>query len=112
MPHYKMISLTAPVEGRDEEFNHWYDTVHMPEILAFPGVRSARRYRSRTQIMGQQGWPYLCVYSIDTDDIDGLLGQFAEAGASGRMSRSDASDRSVGYSVIFEAMGEEVVAAD
>lgn len=112
MPHYKMISLTAPVEGRDAEFNDWYDRVHMPEILSFPGVQSARRYRARTKIMGAQEWPYLAVYSIDTDDIDGLLGEFAAAGASGAMSRSDASDRSVGYSVIFEEMGEERFTAD
>lgn len=112
MPNYKMISLTAPVEGRDAEFNDWYDNTHMPEILSFQGVKSAKRYRARTQIMGPQSWPYLAVYSIETDDIDGLLGEFAEAGASGRMSRSEASDRSVGYSVIFEEMGDEVFSAD
>lgn len=112
MPQYKMVSLTAPVAGREDEFNDWYETVHMPEILGFPGVKSAQRYRARNKIMGPQDWPYLCVYSIETDDMDGLLKEFGEAAVSGRMSRSEASDRSVGYSVIFEAMGEERFAED
>lgn len=35
-----------------EEYNEWYDNVHMKEVLALPGVISARRFKlANAQIM-------------------------------------------------------------
>ena len=30
--------------GQDAEFNQWYDSVHVPDVLDVPGVESAQRY--------------------------------------------------------------------
>lgn len=38
------IALTNPIQGKDEAFNAWYDTEHLPEVLATPGIVSPRRY--------------------------------------------------------------------
>jgi hypothetical protein len=38
------IALTNPIAGQDDAFNAWYDTEHVPEVLAIPGVVSAQRY--------------------------------------------------------------------
>ena len=38
------LVFSNPVEGRDGEFNEWYDTVHVPEVLAIPGILSAQRF--------------------------------------------------------------------
>ena len=35
----------------DEEFNAWYNTEHLPELLAVPGILDAARYVRR------EGWP-------------------------------------------------------
>ena len=36
-----LLIVTAEVET---EWNHWYDTIHLPDALACPGVLCGRRY--------------------------------------------------------------------
>lgn len=53
-----LLTLTEPPPGMEEEFNAWYDAEHIPERLAIPGFRSARRWvRGRT---------YLATYELDS----------------------------------------------
>jgi len=53
-----MMDIPAEIEA---EFNDWYDTEHIPERLAIPGFRGARRYRS---IEG--GPAYQALYDLDS----------------------------------------------
>jgi hypothetical protein len=40
-----LLIVTAEVDAAVEaEWNHWYDTVHLPDALKCPGVRRGRRY--------------------------------------------------------------------
>jgi hypothetical protein len=42
-----LLIVTAEVDPEVEaDWNRWYDTVHLPDALACPGVLSGRRYRS------------------------------------------------------------------
>jgi len=43
---YKFIQVvfSNPVADREDEFNEWYDNVHIPELLTVPGMLSATRY--------------------------------------------------------------------
>ena len=42
-----LLIVTAEVDSAVEaEWNRWYDTVHLPDALRCPGVRSGRRYVS------------------------------------------------------------------
>jgi hypothetical protein len=46
--------------AHEDAFNRWYETVHIPDLLACPGWRSARRY------VALDGGPkYVAVYEID-----------------------------------------------
>jgi hypothetical protein len=46
MPNHLLI-VTAEVDPSVEaEWNRWYDTVHLPDALACPGVLSGKRYVS------------------------------------------------------------------
>jgi hypothetical protein len=46
-----LLIVTAEVDASVEaEWNHWYDTVHLPDALKCPGVISGRRYRSRGDV--------------------------------------------------------------
>lgn len=47
-------------EKYDEEFNAWYDTQHLPQLLALPGVLDAARY---TAVKG--GPKYLAAYELE-----------------------------------------------
>jgi hypothetical protein len=48
-------------EKYEEEFNAWYNTEHLPELLALPGFLNAARY------VAYKGGPkYLAVYELDS----------------------------------------------
>jgi hypothetical protein len=40
-----MLVLSNPSPEGEAEYNTWYNTVHLPEMLGTPGVLSARRFR-------------------------------------------------------------------
>ena len=44
----------------DKEFNEWYNTEHLPELLAVPGILAAARYQA---VKG--GPKYLACYELD-----------------------------------------------
>lgn len=53
--------------SRENEFNQWYDTVHLPDILETPGVVRASRYEIRRPAEGHG--KFLALYEIETEDI-------------------------------------------
>ncbi len=56
-----LLMVVVEVAPHDEdELNRWYDTEHIPEKLATPGFRSARRFRD-TAAPGR----YLALYELD-----------------------------------------------
>ena len=50
----------------EEEFNAWYDTEHLPERLAIPGFRSARRWIA--DCAPGEG-KYLATYELDSPAV-------------------------------------------
>src|ERR1019366_3439141 len=46
MPGALLMVVVDVDPEHEEEFNRWYDKEHIPERLAMPGFRSARRYAS------------------------------------------------------------------
>jgi hypothetical protein len=112
MPRYKMIALTKPLPGREDEYNDWYQNTHLPEVCALPGVTGAQRYRMAAPLQGYDERGYLAVYDIETDDIRTTLGAFGQASAEGKMTVGEASDNANAYTVIFEEFGDRVIAKD
>jgi hypothetical protein len=56
-----LFTLTEPPLAMEEEFNAWYDDEHIPERLAIPGFRSARRWVSERT--------YLATYELDSPQV-------------------------------------------
>ncbi|WP_167480822.1 hypothetical protein [Mesorhizobium waimense] len=44
MSRHVFTVLNNPVEGREAEFNAWYDDRHVHDILRLPGLVSAQRF--------------------------------------------------------------------
>ncbi len=109
MANYKMIALTRPVEGREDEYNDWYQNVHLVELCALPGVVGAQRYKMAAPLMGFDGRDYLAIYDIESDDIGATLGALGQAAASGKITQCDASDNAGAYNVVFSEFGERVI---
>ena len=61
-----LLTMTEPPGAMEEEFNAWYDTEHLPERLAIPGFRSARRWVAP----GAPGeGKYLATYELDSAGV-------------------------------------------
>ncbi len=58
-----VVKATIPPE-REEEFNRWYNEEHVPQVLQFKGVVSARRYRA---LEGEPTFRYMAVYELQDE---------------------------------------------
>jgi hypothetical protein len=88
-----MLVFSNPAEGKEAEFNTWYEGTHIPEMLGTPGVVAARRY----EVAQPEGMPvppqkYLAVYEMD-GDLATVFAAINERGKSGAISPGAATDR-------------------
>lgn len=103
-----LLVFTNPTDGHDEDFNAWYDSTHVPEVLAVPGVVAARRYElapvDTPEVEGAPAPPppahrYLAAYELDRDGNE-VMADFVGRLMSGEMSLSETLDMTtVGLSV-------------
>jgi hypothetical protein len=92
MAKYVMVVQSKAVEGCEDDYNHWYDTVHLDEICAIPGVISGRRFEFDSSLMGAPGQPHLAVYEIDTNDIAALAAELTRRSMDGTIQQTDSLD--------------------
>jgi hypothetical protein len=93
MDTHLMLVFSNPAEGKEAEFNAWYEGTHIPEMLGTPGVVAARRY----EVAQPEGMPvppqkYLAVYELE-GDLAQVFTAINERGQSGAISRGEATDR-------------------
>ena len=115
MAKYTFIVLTNPVEGKESEYNDWYDRQHIPDVLNVPGFVSAQRFRlADTQMSrdGDRAHKYLAIYEIETDDLAGTLKELRARGGTAEIVPSDAIDMKNVASYIFSPVAEKVLASE
>ena len=49
---------------REDAFNHWYNTEHIPQLLRYRGAVSARRYKT---ILGEDRYHYMTLYEFESE---------------------------------------------
>ncbi|MDR1294470.1 MAG: hypothetical protein LBK59_05855 [Bifidobacteriaceae bacterium] len=78
------VAFTNAADGRDLEFNEFYDRYHIPEVLTAPGWLSAQRYRLCVEQKERQTptWQYLVIYEVERPEgeILSALDQRADFG--------------------------------
>ncbi|HEY8523377.1 MAG TPA: hypothetical protein VIL48_00340 [Acidimicrobiales bacterium] len=71
-----MVVFTNAAAGREDEFNEWYDTVHIPEVTAAMGITTVTRYEAgeRPDIDPRPAPPfrYLALYDLGDDPLGAL----------------------------------------
>jgi len=90
MSEYKLVVMTSAVEGREDEFNDWYDNVHLGDICALDGFTGATRYELQDFGENPLGHKYLAIYDMETDDADATMQNMIKAATSGEMHISEA----------------------
>ena len=121
MKKYVWVILTNAQPGTDEEFNRWYDDVHVPDLLRIPGVVSAERYHladmqtkpgpTGIKVVSSDDaglhYKYLAFYVIETDDITAVLQAVADRAGTSEMPMSDTLNSDIGtmcYELISSSM--------
>jgi hypothetical protein len=105
----KFVVLSNPVDGREAEYNEWYDNVHLADVLAVDGVVSAQRFKY-ADITGTAPYQYLAVYEWDVDDVTMARAALDKARGEGRLPLSSALDRETVGAWFFEPLGDRRVA--
>ncbi|MDP3950433.1 hypothetical protein [Microbacterium sp.] len=86
-----LLIFTEPAQGKDTEFNEWYE-VHSQEIVAaVDGIKAVRRFRvnSKTEWRGTGEHSYLAIYEI-TEPADVIQARLVAATPG--LTRSDTLD--------------------
>lgn len=108
------LVFSNPVEGKEDEFNEWYDNVHLPEVLATPGMRAAQRFAlletdiTHNSVLPKPAHRYLLVYEME-GDVDATMAKIQEAALSGTMHMSDALDLETVSMSFWSPIGAKVV---
>ena len=72
--------MTNPVEGKDKEYNDWYSNVHLKEVTAIKGFKSAQSFKlTKAQQFDKQQFKYMAIYEVDNKDIEGTIQRLKEA---------------------------------
>jgi hypothetical protein len=99
---YLQVVLTSPAPGREDEFNEWYDNVHVPQVLEMPGFLSGQRF-CLVDSDESTGPRYLVIYEIESDDIEATLETIKTTAPS--RTKSTAIDVSASIVHMYRAFG-------
>ncbi len=110
MRKFKLVVMTRPVAGKEDEYNRWYQNEHLRDVVAVPGFQAAQRFSlNQVLIPGATAAPYLAIYDIETDDIDAAVKELTRRAERGEMAVSPALDTDGGFAAIYEELGAKAV---
>ena len=107
MGNYTLVVYTNPVEGREDDYNDWYDNQHLGDVIAAAGFDRAERLRLTnigTPTAGQHR--YLALYQVETDDPESVFKGLIAAAGTDAMPMSDAIDVAGASMGLFETISE------
>jgi hypothetical protein len=74
-----MVTSRCKDPAREEEFNKWYDEVHLPDILSTPQFVAAQRYKlAGPPSKSEPEATYLAIYEIEGDDTRAAMKALGE----------------------------------
>jgi hypothetical protein len=107
---YVYVVRSGPADGRDEAYNDWYTNVHLADVLAVPGFVSAQRFCVADPAAPDAPVPgYLALYTMRTDNPEGLLAKLTSLVESGQMAMSEAFDMETVTTALYRALTPVVV---
>lgn len=110
---YCVWVFSKPVEGKENEFNAWYDGIHIPDMLKIPGFKAAQRFQTEKTGTPTSLLPrYLAIYDVDSGDLDATNTEVKRRMAAGILRKSDAMDYASIVSPIFRPLTSTLFAKD
>jgi uncharacterized protein (TIGR02118 family) len=103
MPKALMAVWSDPSDPASEaEYNAWYESTHIPDVLKIPGFVACTRYKVAETQFGPVPTPasYVAFYEIEVDDLSSVPEAMGKAFAAGELPMSDSI--TPGPIVLFE----------
>ena len=66
-----VVALNCSDPAKEGEFNEWYNTIHLPDVLETPGFVRATRWEHTAP--KEEDAKFLALYDIETDDIQATM---------------------------------------
>ena len=104
MSRFTFVVLSNPVGGLEDEYNEWYDTVHLGDVLAVDGVVSAQRFRYADIADDAPPYRYMAVYEWETDSVETARAALDRARDAGRLDVSETLERESVGAWFFEPL--------
>ena len=85
--------LARAVEGREQEFDSWYDGQHLADVAKVAGVISARRFNvafQKVYTLSLPSYRSMAIYEIETDDPEQFLADISKLSGTPAMPYCDA----------------------
>jgi hypothetical protein len=91
MAKYLLVVQSSPTPGKEDEYNRWYNDVHLKDVLKIPGMVSAERMTLVPEIFGDNvQHRYLAIYTAETDDPKTIQTELMRRSGTAEMTMSDA----------------------
>src|SRR3546814_501138 len=90
MGEYKLVVLTRPVEGREDEFNEWYSNKHLDDVLDIPGFTAAQRFKLKGDPTDPKAWNYFAIYEVSHEDPKSVIDEMLARVGTEKMPMSEA----------------------
>lgn len=106
---FKMIVFSQPHEGREDEYNDWYQNRHLGEVIATPGFTAAQRFKLSGKLSEDMpAYPYCAIYEYSADDWAVPFNALSERANSGEIFMTDAINTEDLQFLVYEEFGDEV----
>jgi hypothetical protein len=104
MANHVFVVLTQPAEGMTAEFNRWYDTEHIPDVLKIPDFVAVQRFRFVPQRPDDEPLrPFLALYETETEDIRETHARLAAVAGTDQMPFDPAIDQAKSVAWYYRA---------
>jgi hypothetical protein len=100
LARYVLMVVTSPVEGKDEEYNRWYNEQHLRDVLSCDGFTGGERFELTVPVMGQFPGKYVALYEMESDDPMRDFGKLGARMQSGELSMSAAMSAESGIALL------------
>ena len=112
--HYTMMVMSNPAPGREAEYNTWYDTEHLPDVVSIPGFVRARRlklapvqFRNKSPAVPD----YMAFFQIETADVAGVFTEINRRIKTGKTRMSTSMDMKGSQERLYQMLSPPLMAA-
>lgn len=100
-----VVVLTEAADGRQDEYDDYYENTHLDEVIASTGWKAARRYKLVDEAGESCPLPFLAIYEVDQDDAKAILPHLNATRSQRQQSKS--LNKRTGRVWVFEATGPQ-----